>query len=288
MGLMLRDTTVDRLASRLQTRTALEGFHPRQTPSAAVALDELANMTGAASLSRVDQIRQFALNAARSQDPNERRVGGIIIGEIDDFLDNLSPLDVNAGNARAATQVIREARTLWRRQTKARVIEDAIENARNAKSGFENGLRNEFTKLLKVKGGRTKYGWTDDELTAIRRVVHGGGMVGGNLLRLLGGFGLSIDQGRSFLGATIGAGIGASAGGPVGAMALPAIGTAAKAASRAGTRRGADVASSVVRSGGRMPMHAPTQRVAEQIATPTLQTLRQGVAAPALLDFLPR
>lgn len=301
LGVMVRGDAVDRLARRVNAAVQLaRGYDPDMLPNTAIALRKLKEAGGTpASLSRLDELRQIANTARQSlNNPNERRLGGVIIKEIDDFLDNLSPMDVNAAAARSAGEavdLVKRARGLWRRQSKGRVIEDAIYNARNAASGFENGLRTEFRKLLKVRDGGSKYGWTKDERKAIEAVVRGGGPAMGNLWRILGFAGIPVDGGRNGLGAflsgTAGTAGGGLAGGPLGALGGPALvaaGTGARLASQAATRSSAERAGAIVRAGGIRPMSAPARSIGESAATGILGVGRQGVGVPLALEYLPR
>ncbi len=187
-----------------------------------------------------------------------------------------------AGNPRAAVGLIKDARALWSRKAKGSIIEGAFQNAADAKSGLENGLRSEFGKLLKSP----KYNWTPDERAAIRQVVRGG--VKANALRFLGTFGYSPDQARSFLGTVIGAGAGGALGGGIGAVALPAVGTAARFASRSLAKSRANNVSALVRNGGAAPFDAARAAAVTDRVDPLLKLGGRAVAVPLTLKALSR
>jgi hypothetical protein len=201
-----------------------------------------------------------------------------MIDKLDTYMENLKPSDVTAGDPKAAIPMIREARTLWRRQAKADVIETAIKEAGNAASGLENGLRNEFRKLLKSQ----KYKWTDAERGALRRVVHGG--LAANGLRFLGTFGIPVDQARNWLGAFSAVTAGGLSGGVPGAVALPAVGTAARMGARALTKSRANHASAVVRNAGVRPFNPATAQQYGGYADQLLRIGGQGVAIPMIVN----
>jgi hypothetical protein len=46
------------------------------------------------TLQEVDQLRQVANSAVRDPNPNERRIGGMIVDHMDNWLNNLGPKDV--------------------------------------------------------------------------------------------------------------------------------------------------------------------------------------------------
>jgi hypothetical protein len=275
-GLIVRNGSFRNLIDDITTDIKASGFHPKINPQTDAVLQTLAQEARRTpTLEEIDQVRQIVGQVARGADPNERRLGGKIIEKIDDWLNNLTPRDVWSGDARKAVETIRQARGLWARQAKGRVIENAIEDAGNAASGFENGLRNEFRKLLK---SNKRLGWTPDERKAIARVVRGS--VGDNLLRFLGTFGYSTDQAKNWLGAVTGSGLGLTVLGPAGAVAVPAIGTAAKAAARAGTRRAAEKASAIVRNAGARPFDQTAANRAQ-----TLTDLYLGTGARAAVPY---
>lgn len=149
-----------------------------------------------------------------------------------------------ATDADQALQTLAKARETWRTGLKSQIIENAIEQAGNVASGFENGLRIEFRKLLKGKAARN---FNATELEAIKRVANG--TVTQNALRWLGGFGVPVDSGRNFLGSVIGSGAGHALGGPLGAIGLPAVGSAAKMGASSVAARNAEIVDALVKSG---------------------------------------
>lgn len=150
----------------------------------------------------------------------------------------------DATEADKALETLATARETWKTGIKSQMVENAIEQARNAASGFENGLRVEFRKLLKDKAAKN---FTETELNAIKTVARG--TVSQNALRWLGGFGVPTDNGRNFLGSVVGAFSGNAIGGPVGAVALPALGTAAKVGAGSIAEKNAAIVDALVKSG---------------------------------------
>jgi hypothetical protein len=179
--------------------------------------------------------------------PSLGSLAGKLTGELDNAVDNLGASSLKAGDpteADAALKTLADARQTWRTGIKSQMVENAIEQAQNAASGVENGLRVEFRKLLKDKNAKN---FDDTELAAIKQVARG--TFTQNALRWLGGFGVPTDSGRNFLGSVAGALSGNAIGGPVGAVVLPAAGTAAKIGASTIAERNAAIASALVKSG---------------------------------------
>lgn len=285
IGLVINQPALKRLSNRANAVLYDAGVDSDITPKAFKALqnvvDEAANP--GSSLKSVELLRRKAMNAANVMDGSDRALGSKLVREIDDFFESLTPADVNAADRLRATRVLSGARQLYRTSRKTQLIEDAMENAKNAASGYENGLRNEFRKFLKTKNGRNVYGFTSEEVRAIRRVIHGGGPASGNLLRLAGTFGIPVDQGRNWLGAVTSGGLGTVAVGPLGGAAALAVGTGARKLSQLSTRRAADLARATAALSGRAPMNIPARYLAEQRAMPVLNTIRQGGVLPAFV-----
>lgn len=200
---------------------------------------------GGATLQDLEILRRSLLNAG--QQPTNPSAGALsrrLIEKLDSFVDE---------GAGMTGQALKEARQVYRTGVKAATVEEAIARAQNTASGFENGLRVEFRKLLNNK--KLAGQWTDIERKAIEEVVRGN--FTSNALRWLGGFGVPIDNGRNFLGSIMGGGagaaIGSAVGGPVGAAIggplLVGAGTAAKAGANAATRNSASVAEALVKAG---------------------------------------
>ena len=183
-------------------------------PKAARVLSIMAeNADAPATLQDLQILRRQFGAAAKSIEPDERRLGQIAIDELDDFVEN------SAGELGG---VLKEGRQLWARMRKSELIEETIEKAKTRASGVESGLRNEFSKLFRNK--KLMRGFNEAEKAAIKSVFEG--TVGRNTLRILGGLSMGEGQRRNVLNALVGGGVGLSAAGAGGGMvglAAPAI-----------------------------------------------------------------
>jgi hypothetical protein len=122
------------------------------------------------------------------------------------------------------------------------VVDNAIDRAKLAASGFENGLRAEFRSILKNQ--KLVRGFNDAEIAAMKQVAQGTAM--GNLMRQVGRIGIGLSGQSNGLGATVGGlGVAALTSPLMGAGAV-ALGTGMKALAERSTRKAAERALSLV------------------------------------------
>lgn len=217
--------------------------------------------------------RKAAVPAGNIANRPEKAIGTGFIEGIDDFVSSVDP---------ALGGQIGQAREMWSRLRKSELIDAAIEKAKNQASGFENGLRIEFRRIL--NSPKMARGFSDAERKAMKAVVDG--TTFGNIMKKVGVMGLSAGKGGTGLGAAVssgfGATIGSGIGGPVGGLiggALPvAVGSVARKASEASTRGAADLARGLVAAGGVGAVDRMTPEARKAIEA----AMRRG-----LLPFLP-
>ena len=188
--------------TKLTSKMKGEGVDAMLHPKAARVLSIMGENADAPATFQDLQIlrRQFGA-AAKSGEPDERRLGQIAIDELDDFVED------SAGELGG---VLKEGRHLWSRMEKAEIIEDAIERATSRAAGTEAGLRNEFSKLFRNK--KMMRSFNIEEKAAIEAVFKG--TVGRNTLRILGGLSIGEGQRRNVLSALVGGGVGMAAAWP--------------------------------------------------------------------------
>lgn len=205
-------------------------------------------------------IRQLAGKVAQSQNGRDKAFGSIVIDRMDDFIQGLKPADIMGGaDPKAAANALFKGIGTWSRANKVGLVEEAIFLAQNQKSGFENGLRLQFQRLL--RNPKTRRLFNETELKAIRDVAEGSTMA--NLARLLGKFGFDKNN---MLGGTVGGLLGGSVmagGNPMAGIALAAAGTASRRGAEKLTERAANralgaVAAENLRPLPPMPAQVPT------------------------------
>lgn len=244
-GVTVQPQAFDDLVSDVGTTLKRQGIDPDLTPRATAVLNRLQSEQGSTkTLSELDILRRVARSAAESTEPSERRLGGIIIDKIDNFLDDVA---VDVGGQEAG-RAFRSARDLWQRARKVEVLETAVVDAQNQASGLENGLRTQFRAIAKkINSGKLK-GFTTEETEAIRKVAQGTNV--GNIARFLGKFGILDGVTSRSLTTLGGAGLaGAATGSPGVAAAVPLIGQVSGALSQRLTQNNAAMAQSIIKAG---------------------------------------
>ncbi len=214
-------------------------------PGAHALVKEMKESMGATkTLTELEEIRKIAGDIAGSLNKGDKRLGTIIIKELDTQLDQLST--VIGGK-------FKEARAVWHKASKAQQIADMVEGAAEQASGMENGLRIGARQIL--KSSKKKRGFNPKELDALRKISQGTTL--GNISKFLGKFGISENQATSMLGASmgsIGGGsvgmlIGGPAGAGLGAVMVPALGQVAKITAQRITKKNARLADELIRAG---------------------------------------
>jgi len=187
-----------------------------------------------------------AKNAAASIQSDERRIAGIITNKLDDFVSRLGTPDIVAGDPKAASAAISNARNLWSRAKKSETIEELIDRAKSSMtqhsaSGMENALTVQFRQL--AKNTKKMRAFSQAEQAAIKKVARGEPVV--NALRMLG-----KAAPTGIVSSALSSGMGYAAGGAPGAILLPAVGYAARNAATKMTANNAQNALDLMRRGG--------------------------------------
>ncbi len=218
--------------------------------------------TAALPFKSLDQMRRQAGAAAGNvANKTDQRAGMEIIEGLDDFVRQMGPDDVVAGDVRALQEAIPKARDLWARMSRSQMIDDAIEAGENYVSGGSSGIRNQFARIL--RNPKLSRGFSEVELQAMRRVVNGS--MPEKLLNLLGG---GIGQ-LAQIGA--GAGLGGVPGAALGAV----TGAAARRGSEAVSRKNAEVVRALIAAGGmeRLPVASDgARKIVEALSRRTAAT----------------
>lgn len=249
------DDAVDDIVVAAQGAGIDRTIHPKAT----AALSRLVEAKGVdRSLKDMDILRRVVKSAAASNEADERRIAGLMIDRLDDYIGNLKPSDVTAGDAPAAVRALSDARDLWSRMRKGEIMEGLIERAKTRSSqfsgsGYENALRTEFRSL--AMNPKRMRGFTPDERSAIKKVAEGGPIE--NALRFIGKF-----APRGIVSTTLAGGGGYALGGPLGSAALMGAGEVGRRGATAMTANNARLASELVRSGGNLP--SPTALLPSQ------------------------
>ena len=278
-GLIVQGDNFNDFARSLSRVARAEGADPDITSAAWGAVRRLeAAAKGASrrdiSFREIDTLRKVATNASTSNNPADRRIAGMIVEGLDDYVARLVDGDLVQGSAAGLSRELSEARKLWRAMRTSETLERAVERARDQASGFENGIRIQFRQLL----GNQKFarGLSSGEREAMRAVVRGTPV--GNMLKRLSRMSFGSGAQTNFMGASLTTGMGAATGGALGGPVGAAVGAvvpgvvgslAARGAERT-TLRMADRARAVATGGGVALPSAPQMNALSQGMTQTL------------------
>lgn len=277
-GVVVSKNSLRRTVRSIKEHSLYEGLDKTLHPKATAVIKRLEESSGKElSFKELETLRRVAKGAASSIEPDERRIAGIIVDKIDDFMTNMKPSDVVSRDpkaAKVASDSLQSARLLWSRFKKGETVEELVERAKNragqfSGSGYENALRTEFRQLAQNKKRMRVF--SPEEQRAIRVVARGGTMENG--LRFLGKFAPT-----GTISTLIGGGAGYAVGGPVGSAVLLGAGAAARTGATLLTERNARRASEIMR-GGEIVSHKSPGLIDKAISIPATQ---QGVSGFSL------
>lgn len=276
-GLVLASGSVQGMASNIARRVRAEGIDRDLHPKASAVMRRLLD-AGATDmpLRDLDTLRKVVRQAAGSIEPAERRIGSIMVEELDGYLDNLAPRDVAAGNADEGIAALREARATWHAKRKADTLDELFERARNADAGFERGLRVAFRSL--ANNPKRMRQFSPEEQEAILGVVREGASE--TALRAVAKLSPTSTFGQLSTFAAGGAAVGVN---PLFAAA-PIAGLAAQGALNRGTRRAAEQVGEMVRGSAPAPGQAATVAAPTQAPAQAPGVLPAPSASPATVN----
>lgn len=166
------------------------------------ALDQYAS--GPMLMPEAQTLLKTLRGVAKSTDPQEARIGTMMVHQYEDFFEGLPPQAFAQGDGVAATENWARARQTYARFKRTDDIEEAIYRA-GLENDFSTGMRTQIKRILTNPRKRQRFG--PDEIGAMEAFVQGGPMQ--DLLGTLQG------------GGTFAAGMaGHAMGGPLGGAAL--------------------------------------------------------------------
>lgn len=240
-GVSVKPESMTALVSEVEKNLQAAKFKPSLAKETASSLDELKTEAGVAqSLSDIDALRQNIQGTlSGTATPNDKRLTGVITDTLDEFLDKASSKDFVMGGLPLSEIMpkYKTARELWGRARRSELITEAFDRAGTTASGFENGLRQEFRRILRNK--KQSRFFKPGEIAAMKEVIQGTDAT--NITKLIGRFGFSEGAATNVLGGTAGLYL----GGPL----LALTGQISRKMSQRLTQRGASFADAIVRAG---------------------------------------
>lgn len=168
---IIAQPSMGRLKDSMTTMLAEEGFAPEIQPKVLGVLNALDRVSQTnVGMKGLENVRKVALSVAQSSDASERRLGGMLIEQIDDFATSLGKQDVIQGDVAAATKALQEARSAWKTYKKAEVVDEALFKGANqtgsAYSGgnIDNATRQQFKSILNNPKMRRQFSKTEQAI----------------------------------------------------------------------------------------------------------------------------
>lgn len=140
------------------------GYDPENTPAVAARMKSLAARANKDTI-QADELVNIRkgisdMLADKMTSLSDQRIGKILLDEFDDF----------AGTVKGAAGW-EEGRKLYSQGMKSEIIDKAISKAKRTKSGFENGLRNQFRSIL--NSDKKSRGFSAAEKQLMENIVQG-------------------------------------------------------------------------------------------------------------------
>jgi hypothetical protein len=269
-GQIIAPEALQRLSAAVRQTMADNAYHPALHPGGAAVVDGIntfptpgASPAGGglqnagATLQGLDTLRRMAGQMGQNgQNPAAGRMGGLIRGNIDQFINGLGPADiVGASNPADSAAALARARQAYTTYSKANDLDEAVANAQSKSEGrdAQPGSIGKLTgqAIAKLRAGRSD--WTPEELSALSEAANGTPTV--RALAMLGRLAPTSPLMAGLQATGGGLGAFATGGGSIPASVAFGAGTlGARAAANRMTANAVNNLSSIVRSGGGAPI----------------------------------
>lgn len=166
-----------------------EGYTATGFPKIAGAIAELTSSTQPKDWAELQALRKIIRSAQKSTDPDEKRLGSILLDRFDNYLMKVDQTKVESGDTKVMSKTWAEARDAYSKMKKSEIFTDMLEEAqldatKYTQSGAENSMAAQLRQL--AKNDKRMAMFTPDERDAIKKAAKGD--VPQNLLRFFGKF----------------------------------------------------------------------------------------------------
>jgi len=166
-----------------------EGYTPKAYPKIAGAIEELTSSTQPKDWTELQALRKIIRGAQKSTDPEEKRLGSILLDRFDNYLMKVDQTKVESGDTKVMSKTWGEARDAYSKMKKSEIFTDMLEEAqldatKYTQSGAENSMAAQLRQLAKNEKRMAMF--SSDERDAIRKAAKGDSTQ--NLLRFFGKF----------------------------------------------------------------------------------------------------
>jgi len=166
-----------------------EGYTPKAYPKIAGAIEELTSSTQPKDWTELQALRKIIRGAQKSTDPEEKRLGSILLDRFDNYLMKVDQTKVESGDTKVMSKTWTEARDAYSKMKKSEIFTDMLEDAKLdatkfTQSGAENSMATQLRQLAKNEKRMAMF--TSEERDAIRKAAEGDAPQ--KLLRFFGKF----------------------------------------------------------------------------------------------------
>jgi len=181
-GVVLKPESTTKMLSDVRQSLADARMIPNSDAAKTVnnTLDDITNMVNkeGVSFTTLEKMREKVNDLRMAPDGNVKRLGGVAISRIDDFISNLTGKDLIAGKEGIdkAVKNVMSARKDWRNASRASILEDALDvaaaKALDPKASESELIRRGF---INIAADKTKMkSFTKQEQNLIKSVAEGG------------------------------------------------------------------------------------------------------------------
>lgn len=265
-ALELRPSALQSATAGIETALKDAGYRDYLAPKTFQAIKELENIGGnqAAKVADFEGVRRALQKAAG--DPAEKDAARRAINALEDHLENINPNDVLAGDLKAATDTLKNARGDYAAGARSDRVTEAMAKAErqagraNSGGNVSNATRQKISSILDIPA-RSR-GFSPEEKAQMETIVKGTPV--GNVARYMGNlFGGGGGLGQLVTAGTLG-GAGYAYGGNEGAatgLGLASLGRIGKGIEGASTRRQVEKLAEMIRA------RAPSSTISPSAAT---------------------
>ena len=153
-----------------------EGYTATGFPKIAGAIAELTSSTQPKDWAELQALRKIIRSAQKSTDPDEKRLGSILLDRFDNYLMKVDQTKVESGDTKVMSKTWAEARDAYSKMKKSEIFTDMLEEAKLDKSKFtQSGAENSMATQLRqlAKNEKRMAMFTSEERDAIRKAAEG-------------------------------------------------------------------------------------------------------------------
>lgn len=216
-SLEISPSAVGKFADSLNNDLTSQGYRDRQAPNTFAAIEELKSPTNETyKIADLDSIRKSLGKEARNfNNPTEQSAASLAKQKIDDYLANINPKDVVAGDAAKANPILAQARADYGAYLRSKNLSGKLDNAEAdslTTGNLEKKQRTQIKNIYKKGGG----GYSPEEFSQMERAAKG------NILSTIGDKLAPNNLVGTGVSSTIPAVAGLASGIPLGGILAPA------------------------------------------------------------------